>query len=71
MERVAAMSSSTGKNWLDSDGYFIFGKYKGISIEDVVREDPGYIKWIVNDAEDISDEDREIMSQHLKYRGRT
>jgi len=27
---------------------FNFGKYKGMSVADVLRRDPGYYSWILN-----------------------
>jgi hypothetical protein len=38
------------REWLDSGGYFIFGKYGGpnpASVEDVAREDSSYLRWIL------------------------
>jgi hypothetical protein len=60
----------TGRTWLDSSGYFLFGKYENALAEDVVQDDPSYVRWIVNDVEDICEEDREVLSQLLTYRGR-
>jgi hypothetical protein len=58
------------KVWLDSDGYFLFGKYKNSLAEDIAKDDPSYVKWIVSDVEDICEEDREVLSQLLVYRRR-
>lgn len=61
------------KQWLDPEGYFIFGKYGGSNrthIEDVASDDPGYLRWIVNSVEDISEEDRAIISGYLHYSNR-
>lgn len=49
------------KDWLDVDGSFLFGKHKGETPQSVVREDKAYLKWIIKDVEDISDEDRQII----------
>lgn len=68
---------SYSREWLDSSGRFMFGKYgptshdDGELAEDVAREDPSYIRWIVNDVEDISDDDREVLSQYLTYASRS
>lgn len=62
--------TSTGRTWLDPSGYFLFGKYRNALAEDVAQDDPSYIRWIVNDVEDICEEDREVLSQLLTYRGR-
>lgn len=62
--------TSTGRVWLDSAGYFLFGKYKNSPAEDIVQDDPSYIRWVVNDVEDICEEDREVLSKLLNYRNR-
>lgn len=49
------------KDWLDIDGSFLLGKYKGKTPQFVVRFDKAYLKWIVQNVENISDEDREII----------
>lgn len=65
------MGIPTGRPWLDSGGYFIVGKYSGpnpASVEDVAQEDPRYLRWIVNEVEDISEEDRDVIAAHLALR---
>lgn len=62
--------TSTGRVWLDFGGYFLFGKYRNGLAEDIAKDDPSYVKWIVNDVEDICEGDREILSQFLTYRKR-
>lgn len=58
------------KDWLDRDGAFKWGKHKGEDAEYVTRNDPEYVKWIVNECDDISDEDRDILSVYLERMGR-
>lgn len=58
------------KDWLNKSGAFKFGKHKGQLAEDVAKSDPGYLEWIVNECEDVSDEDREILHQLLTQLGR-
>lgn len=60
----------TGRTWLDPSGYFLFGKYKNALAEDIAKDDPSYVRWIVQDVEDISEEDREVLSQLLRHKGR-
>jgi hypothetical protein len=62
--------TSTGRTWLDSGGFFLFGKYKNSLAEDIAKDDPSYVKWIVESVEDICEEDREMLSQLLTYRNR-
>lgn len=59
-----------GKPWLDDSERLLFGKYRGSLIEDLASDDPGYLRWIVDNVEDISHEDREIIATHLARRGR-
>lgn len=65
-----SVNNRIGKNkdWLDSKGDFLFGKYKGKSLEDVRDDDPGYLRWIIDTVEDISDEDQEIIETILRLR---
>lgn len=58
---------SSDRSWLDSSGRFIFGKYKGSLAEDIVQDDSSYIYWIINNVENITEEDREVLSQLLQY----
>jgi hypothetical protein len=64
------------KEWLDQSGRFLFGKYGpnrdsvndvGELAEDIAETDPGYIRWIVDNVEDILEIDRDILSQYLTY----
>lgn len=64
------MNKTSARDWLDSTGRFLFGKYEGRTIEYVAMTDHSYIKWVVEAVEDISDEDREIMKSHLSFLSR-
>lgn len=55
--------------WLDHDGRFLKGKYKGESADDVVEENPNYIRWVVEEVESLDDEDRETLQYLLDSRG--
>lgn len=63
-------ASSPDRDWIDSQGRFAFGKHKGELIEDVASDDPSYLRWVVSEVEDISDEDRSLLAVHLKYAGK-
>lgn len=54
------------RQWIASDGTLMFGKHKGEMIERVVRDDPDYIRWIVESVEDIEDDEREILTTLLR-----
>lgn len=64
------------RDWLDDDGNFLFGKYgphggmSGDSAEDVAQDDPGYIRWILEEVVDISDEDHSVLTSLIDNRGR-
>lgn len=57
------------REWLDVDGSFLFGKHEGETVERVCREDPGYLRWILETVENILDEDRMVI-QAMMDRGR-
>jgi len=60
--------SSRNREWLDVDGSFLFGRYKGKTVEQVRREDPGYLHWILDSVEDICAGDQEIIEAALAWR---
>lgn len=62
--------SETTRDWIDDSGCFIFGKHEGETIKDVLLYDPSYLRWIVNDVDNISDVDRRIIQTQLNMAGR-
>lgn len=60
----------SAREWLDGDGNFLFGKCKGESVEDIAREDPSYLRWILENVEDIDHEDRDVIEATLQFRKR-
>lgn len=56
------------QDWIDDDGFFLFGKHSGEIIEHVARNDPSYIRWIVSEVDDITDGDRQILETLLNRR---
>jgi hypothetical protein len=58
------------RDWLDDAGRLALGKYRGQSVEDVARDDPSYLRWVVAEVEDVSDGDRAVIEAALRYRGR-
>jgi len=50
------------RDWLDSEGRLLFGRYKGKYAEDVARDNAGYMRWLASECEDVSDEDRRILT---------
>lgn len=58
------------REWLGMDGRFLFGKYKGQLLEEVADIAPHYLRWILDEVDDISDGDREVIAAQLAYRTR-
>lgn len=42
---------------LGLDSILSFGKYKGHQLEDVIEDDPNYIKWLINNTDYSCDEE--------------
>lgn len=60
-------ANTLGREWLDRDGAFLFGKYQGENIEWVSYHDPGYLRWIVETVENIAEEDKDVIETMLQY----
>lgn len=58
---------SCGKRWVGDDGTFLFGKYVGESVEHVAHADPGYLRWVVDEVEDVDETDRRVLSTLLAH----
>ncbi|WP_410015330.1 exodeoxyribonuclease X [Sodalis sp. C49] len=43
-----------------------FGKYRGQPMERIAREDPGYLKWMLNNLKDLSADMRYSINHYLK-----
>jgi hypothetical protein len=51
---------------LDDLGRFTFGKYRGKIAEYVARNDVGYLKWCVENMDDLSDQEMKILEQLIR-----
>ena len=49
---------------------FVVGKYKGRRVADIIEEDPGYIRWMVENAELTRDQEYELESLLEEIRNR-
>jgi hypothetical protein len=58
------------REWLDDNGDFLFGKHQGESVNTIAVEDPHYLSWILETAENIDHEDRDIIETALHFRVR-
>lgn len=47
--------------WLDENNYFKRGRYRGEDLHDVADEDPGYLRWLLKEADGIEADEREII----------
>lgn len=70
MKSASERAAQRGKDWLDKSGRFLFGKHKGELLEEVADIAPHYLLWIMEEVDDISDEDREVIEAQLAYRKR-
>lgn len=49
---------------LDLDSILSFGKYKGYQLEDVIEDDPNYIKWLIeNTQHSFSEEVMQLLTK--------
>lgn len=46
---------------LDLDTEFEFGKYKGLTVDEVIDDDVEYIEWLIDQGIDTSDEVKELL----------
>jgi hypothetical protein len=47
---------------------FRFGKHRGELIDDIARNDPSYISWLLRNAQDLDDDLRFTLEEALKAR---
>ncbi len=59
------MSTNDTREWISSSGLFRFGKHKDEPIEEVLKDDPRYIQWIIDEVENIDEGDRSMLSTLL------
>lgn len=57
------------KIWLDEHGRFRFGKYRLCLADEVAQDDPDYIRWVLEECDDMDEGDREILESIASYRG--
>lgn len=75
-EQIKQNQSARSRDWLDSSGRFLCGKYgpkdgnPGASAEFIAVKDFRYILWILDNVDNISEEDRKILETLLKYKSR-
>ena len=50
-------------NILSMDSIFTFGKYEGEQVEDVLEEDPSYIKYMAEEGLNFDEEVLELVAR--------
>lgn len=61
------MKDANGQPMLDADGkpmkqeVFNFGKYKGVSVEEALRRDPGYYNWML--TSDFTSDTKQVLTR--------
>lgn len=61
------MKDANGQPMLDADGkpmkqeVFNFGKYKGVPVEEALRRDPGYYKWML--TSDFTSDTKQVLTR--------
>lgn len=53
--------------WIDSAGRLTRGKYFRRDLEDVAAEDPGYLRWVLQNVEDLENDDRAVIEAAAGY----
>ena len=56
---------------MDLDSIFKFGKYKDCEVEDIIEDDPGYIRWLMeNEVATFTAAVHECVARRNERRGR-
>ena len=42
-----------------------FGKYRGVDVKDMAQDDPGYVRWLLNKADNVDDDLRHTLQLAL------
>lgn len=59
------------KGVIDDSGSLLFGKkHFGEDVNDIAKEDPEYLKWMLTSVDQLSDEDIEIINAALRFNRR-
>lgn len=57
---------------IDDTGRLQFGnKHRGSDINDIAADDPGYLRWTLNEVDSLTESDREVIRAALQYAKRT
>jgi len=68
--RYGSCNDDTGRAWLDSYGCLLFGKYSGDDVNNAAKKDPDYLRWMLENVEDMNYDDRETIQGVLDFAAR-
>ncbi len=58
----------SGHDLIDNAGRLQFGKaHHGEDINDIAADDPGYLHWMLNNVDDLTEDDREVIRVALQF----
>jgi len=53
---------------IDDAGRLQFGKaHRNADINDIAADDPGYLYWMLNNVDDLTEDDREVIRVALQF----
>ena len=57
---------------IDDAGRLQFGKaHRGSDINDIAADDPDYLHWMLDNVDDLTESDREVIRAALQFAKRT
>lgn len=57
---------------IDDAGRLQFGnKHRGSDVNDIAADDPNYLHWMLDNVDDLSEDDREVIRAALMFAKRT
>lgn len=57
---------------IDDSGRLQFGRaHRGEDINDIAADDPGYLTWMLNEVDSLTEDDREVIRAALQFAKRT
>lgn len=59
---------SSNHDLIDDAGRLQFGhEHRNEDINDIAADDPGYLRWMLNSVDDLSEDDREVIRAALLF----
>lgn len=61
-----------GIDLIDDSGRLQFGRqHRGEDINAIAADDPSYLRWMLDNVEQLTDDDREVIRAALRFANRT